>query len=60
LRFKGCLSRACRDARAFRERHFRRIISYRDLAKLVVAIEYELTRTIAHTPTQEAATLISA
>jgi len=38
-----------------------RIIGYRDLAKLAVAIEYELTRrTIAHTPTEEAATLIPA
>lgn len=38
-----------------------RIIGYRDLAKLAVAIEYELTRrTIAHTSTEEAATLIPA
>ena len=43
------------------ERQFRRIIGYRDLAKLAVAIEHELTRpTTAHTPTEEAATLITA
>jgi transposase-like protein len=43
------------------ERQFRRIIGYRDLAKLAVAIEYELTRrTIAHTPTEEAAILVTA
>ncbi|MCC6223815.1 MAG: transposase [Thermoleophilia bacterium] len=43
------------------ERQFRRIIGYRDLAKLAVAIEHELTRrTIAHTPTKETATLIPA
>jgi putative transposase len=43
------------------ERQFRRIIGYRDLAKLSVAIERDLDRhrqpTIAHTPTEEAATL---
>src|SRR6266581_2001009 len=38
------------------ERQFRRIIGYRDLAKLAIAIEHQLTRrTIAHTPTEEAA-----
>lgn len=43
------------------ERQFRRTISYRDLAKLAVAIEHKLTRpTTAHTPTEEAATLITA
>jgi len=43
------------------ERQFRRIIGYRDLAKLAIAIEHQLTRrTIAHTPTEEAATLIPA
>ncbi len=36
-------------------------IGYRDLAKLAVAIEHELTRqTITHTPTKEAAMLIPA
>jgi putative transposase len=33
------------------ERQFRRIIGYRDLAKLAVAIERQLDR--AHTPTKE-------
>ncbi len=41
------------------ERQFRRIIGYRDLAKLAVAIERDLTRRrdsdAAHTPTEEAA-----
>ncbi len=37
------------------ERQFRRIIGYRDLAKLAVAIEHELThQTITHTPTRTA------
>jgi len=47
------------------ERQFRRIIGYRDLAKLAVAIERDLDRhrtpdTPAHTPTEEAATLATA
>jgi hypothetical protein len=46
------------------ERQFRRIIGYRDLAKLSVAIEPDLDRhrqpTVAHTPTEEAATLANA
>jgi putative transposase len=45
------------------ERQFRRIIGYRDLAKLAIAIERELTakRTPIHTPTiEEAATLVTA
>jgi putative transposase len=46
------------------ERQFRRIIGYRDLAKLAVAIERELDRhrqpTVTHTPTEEAATLVTA
>ena len=41
------------------ERQFRRIVGYRDLAKLAVAIEHDLTRLrrskSAHTPTKEAA-----
>jgi transposase-like protein len=41
------------------ERQFRRIVGYRDLAKLAVAIEHDLTRLrrskAAHTPTKEAA-----
>jgi putative transposase len=44
------------------ERQFRRIIGYSDLAKLVVAIERDLTTTqpVVHTPTEEAATLTPA
>jgi len=46
------------------ERQFRRIIGYRDLAKLAVAIERDLDRhrqpTIAQTPTEEATTLVTA
>ncbi len=43
------------------ERQFRRIIGYRDLAKLAVAIEHELTpQTITHTPTKKATMLIPA
>jgi len=43
------------------ERQFRRIIGYRDLAKLAVAIEGELDRQTAPTPTvEEAATLVTA
>jgi putative transposase len=39
------------------ERQFRRIIGYRDLAKLAVAIEHDLNQQseAAHTPTEEAA-----
>jgi hypothetical protein len=44
------------------EHQFRRIIGYRDLAKLSVAIEQDLDRrrqpiTTVHTPIEEAATL---
>ena len=45
------------------ERQFRKIIGYRDLAKLAIAIERDLTaqRTPAHHPDhQEAATLVTA
>jgi putative transposase len=42
------------------ERQFRKIIAYRDLAKLAVAIERDLTRTTLPSPTQEAATLVTA
>jgi hypothetical protein len=42
------------------ERQFRRIIGYRDLAKLAVAIEHELAETTAPSPSEEAATLITA
>jgi putative transposase len=43
------------------ERQFRRIIGYRDLAKLAVAIEHELaTRRAVQTTTKEAVTLIPA
>ncbi len=40
------------------ERQFRKVIGYRDLAKLAVAIEHELThQTITHTPTKKATML---
>ena len=42
------------------ERQFRRIIGYADLAKLVTAIEHDLTQPVVHTPTEEAATLVTA
>ncbi len=43
------------------ERQFRKVIGYRDLAKLAVAIEHELThQTITHTPTKKATMLIPA
>ena len=42
------------------ERQFRRIIGYRDLAKLAVAIERDLARTTIPTPTKEVATLVTA
>ncbi len=42
------------------ERQFRRIIGYHDLAKLAVAIEHDLHPRTTPTPTQEAATLITA
>jgi len=38
------------------ERQFRRIIGYRDLATLAVAIERDLARTTVPSPTEEAAT----
>ncbi len=42
------------------ERQFRRIIGYRDLAKLATAVEREVVQTATPTPTQEAATLVTA
>ncbi len=42
------------------ERQFRRIIGYRDLAKLVVAIERELDQPTVPTPNKEATTLLTA
>ncbi len=42
------------------EQQFRRVIGYRDLAKLAIAIERELARTTAPSPTQEAAILVTA
>ena len=42
------------------ERQFRRIIGYRDLAKLAVAIERNLVPTTVPSPTQEAAILATA
>jgi len=40
------------------ERQFRRIIGHKDLAKLALAVEREITQPTTHTP-QEAATLIT-
>ncbi len=42
------------------ERQFRRIIGYRDLATLAVAIEHDLARTTLPSPTEEAAILVPA
>jgi len=42
------------------ERQFRRIIGYRDLAKLAVAIERDLDRTTVPPPTEEVAILVTA
>jgi transposase-like protein len=42
------------------ERQFRRIIGYRDLAKLAVAIEHDLAPTTVPSPTEEAAILVPA
>jgi hypothetical protein len=42
------------------EQQFRKVIGYRDLAKLAVAIERELAPTTAPSPTQKAAILIPA
>jgi putative transposase len=41
------------------ERQFRRVIGYHDLAKLAVAIEHDLARTTAPSPTQEATILVT-
>jgi transposase-like protein len=42
------------------ERQFRRVIGYRDLAKLAIAIERDLARTTSPSPTQEATILVNA
>jgi len=42
------------------ERQSRRIIGYRDLARLAVAIEHDLARTTIPTPIKEVATLVTA
>ena len=42
------------------ERQFRRIIGYRDLATLAVAIEHDLARTTVPSPIEEAAILVTA
>jgi transposase-like protein len=42
------------------ERQFRRIIGYRDLAKLAIAIERDLARTTIPSPTKEVASLVTA
>jgi putative transposase len=42
------------------ERQFRRIIGYRDLAKLAIAIERDLARTTVPSPTKKVASLVTA
>lgn len=42
------------------ERQFRRVIGYRDLAKLAVAVERDLARTTIPSPTKEATILVTA
>ena len=42
------------------ERQFRRIIGYRDLAKLANAVERDIAQTITPTPTEEAVRLVTA
>ena len=42
------------------ERQFRRVIGYRDLAKLALAVERDLARTTIPSPTQEATILVNA
>ena len=42
------------------EQQFRKVIGYRDLAKLALAIEHDLARTTTPHPTREAATLVTA
>ena len=41
------------------ERQFRKVIGYRDLAKLALAIERDLARTTTPSPTQEATILVT-
>ena len=42
------------------ERQFRRIIGYRDLAKLAIAIERDLAPRTVPSPTEEAAIVLTA
>jgi hypothetical protein len=42
------------------EQQFRRVIGYRDLAKLAVAIERDLARTTVSSPAEEATILVNA
>ena len=42
------------------EQQFRKVIGYRELAQLVVAIERETTTTPTPSPTREAAILVTA
>ena len=42
------------------ERQFRRIIGYRDLAKLATAVEREVAQTVTESPTEEAAIVATA
>ena len=48
----------CRHARS--RAPVPRIIGYRDLAKLAVAIEHDLVRTVIPSPTKEVASLVTA
>ena len=41
------------------ERQFRRVIGYRDLATLAIAIEHDLAPTIVPSPTKKAAILVN-
>jgi hypothetical protein len=41
------------------ERQFRRIIGYRDLAKLAAAIEHDLARTTVPSPTEEVVIVVT-
>jgi len=42
------------------ERQFRKVIGYRDLAKLAIAIERDVACTTAPSPTEEASILVTA
>ena len=42
------------------EQQFRKVIGYRDLAKLAIAVERDLTATVPSPTAEEAATLVTA